>query len=148
MQLPFENYPCQGRKLLGRVTGANCRHEYGLRFMQLTGQTKCAYCGLDLVNPYENWLTIALDHVVPHSACVEWGLPIEWREDYSNRVLCCATCNGFGNRYTPQGIQRPATLDEFFDVRDTIFVERKRGILARHEEERTFYDQKPWKRRV
>ena len=24
------------------------------------------------------------------------GLPEDWREDYSNRVLCCTACNTFG----------------------------------------------------
>ena len=143
--LPFHNYPDHGRKLLGHVTGGNCRHEYGLRFMRLTGQTKCAYCGLDLVATYENWLTLALDHVVPHSTCLVWNLPENWREDYSNRVLCCTTCNTFGNRYIPTGYRCPATLEEFYDVRDAIFIERKRNILLRHQEERAFFDGQPWK---
>ena len=43
--IPFDEYPEGGRVLLGQVKGANCRHEYGLQFMQKTGQTKCAYCG-------------------------------------------------------------------------------------------------------
>jgi len=112
--------------------------------MRRTGQTKCAYCGMDLAAVYENWLTLALDHVVPHSACIAWGLPEEWREDYSNRVLCCTTCNTFGNRYTPQGFQRPSTLDEFYDLREAIFLERRKSILERHKQERAFFDKKPW----
>ncbi|MDD1779277.1 MAG: hypothetical protein LUQ65_14010 [Candidatus Helarchaeota archaeon] len=145
MNLPFQDYPFQGRQLLGKVPGGNCRHEYGLRFMRLTQQTRCAYCGMDLVNIYENWLNMALDHVVPHNVCLAWELPEEWREDYSNRVLCCTTCNTFGNRYTPQGLKRPATLEEFYEVRDAIFVERKRNILERHKAERAFFAKKLWR---
>ncbi len=143
--LPFHNYPDCGRKLLGRVAGDSCRHGYGLTFIRLTGQTKCAYCGLDLAASYVNWLTLALDHVLPHSTCLAWNLPEDWREDFSNRVLCCTTCNTFGNRYKPTGYQCPTTLVEFYNVRDAIFVERKRKILLRQEEERAFFDKQPWK---
>jgi 5-methylcytosine-specific restriction endonuclease McrA len=139
--LPFENYPHKGRNLLGRVRGDTCRHGYGLQLIKLTGQTKCAYCGIDLTEIYENWLNMALDHVIPHSACKSWGLPREWREDYSNRVLCCTTCNTFGNRYTSKGIKRPTTLEEFYNLRDIIFVERKKLVLERHREERAFFEQ-------
>ena len=123
--LPFHAYPHRGQELLGAVTGANCRHEYGLRFLQITGQHTCAYCGLNLVETYENWLTMALDHVVPDNVCKAWGLPHNWKEDYSNRVLCCTACNTFGNRYTPKEYTCPTTLEEFYAVRDRIFLERK-----------------------
>lgn len=142
--LPFDYYPFLGRRLLGRVSGDNCRHGYGLKFMQLTRQTKCAYCGLDLVATYENWLTLALDHVVPHNVCLAWGLSEDWREDFSNRILCCTTCNTFGNRYSPTGLQRPSTLEEFYILRDAIFVERRRNIIDRHRQERTFFERKLW----
>src|SRR5262249_3591326 len=56
LTLPFELYPAQGRELLGRVSGDNCRHGYGLRFIKLTKQTCCAYCNVDLVMVYETWL--------------------------------------------------------------------------------------------
>lgn len=142
--LPFEDYPFHGHKLLGRVYGDNCRHGYGLQFMRLTKQTKCAYCGLDLTSTYENWLSMALDHVVPNSTCLSWGLSEDWREDYSNRVLSCTTCNTFGNRYIPQGFQCPTSLEAFYSVRDAIFIERRRNILDRHRQEREFFDNTPW----
>lgn len=138
--LPFDNYPDNGRKLLGQARGDNCRHGYGLHFIKLTRQTTCAYCGIDLTQIYENWLNMALDHVIPQSVCNAWGIPEEWREDYSNRVLCCTTCNTFGNRYTPKDFKCPTTLEEFHNLRDAIFIERKRRILERHEKERAFFE--------
>jgi hypothetical protein len=145
--LPFERYPGNGRTLLGRVSGDNCRHGCGLSFMRQAGQAKCAYCGIDLVSAYENWLTVALDHVVPLSTCRAWGLPEDWGEDHSNRVLCCTACNTFGNRYIPKGFQRPSTLEEFYDLRDAIFLDRRRSILERHKQERAFFNKKPWESR-
>jgi hypothetical protein len=142
--LPFNSYPNYGRKLLGQVRGDSCRHGYGLEFMRLTGQTKCAYCGIDLAETYENWLNMALDHVVPHSICQTWKVPAEWREDYSNRVLSCTTCNTFGNRYSPKTLSCPSTLEEFYNIRDAIFIERKNLILDRHRKERFFFDKRPW----
>ena len=112
--------------------------------MRKTHQTKCAYCGLDLSALYENWLTMALDHVVPYNTCVMWKLPEEWREGYTNRVLCCTTCNTFGNRYFPEGYPRPTTIEEFYALRDKIFVDRRQRILDRHMLERDFFDKKPW----
>jgi hypothetical protein len=143
--LPFTSYPQHGCALLGRTSKGNCRHGYGLKFIRLTKQSRCAYCGLDLLSEYENWLNMALDHVVPRNACLEWDLPEDWCEDYSNRVLCCAACNTFRNRYTPyQDFERPVTLEQFYDLRDAIFLQRKALIKQKHTEEREFFNSTPW----
>lgn len=145
--LPFDNYPHSGRTLLGRVSGANCRHEYGLKFMKKIRQTTCAYCGLDFAERFENWLQMALDHVVPASVGKGLCMPDEWVEDSANKVLACATCNGFKNRYqAPVGTLCPQTLDDFFDLRDAIFAERKKLVAARHEEERAFFGRRLWEK--
>lgn len=145
---PFTEYPNGGRSLLGRAGGDTARRGYGLKFMQKTGQTKCAYCGADLVGTYEGWLQLALDHVVPESVCKSFELPDEWTHDCSNKVLACAACNGFHNRYRqPLDAACPQTLDEFFDLRDRIFAERKALIAKRHEDERAFYSHRPWEQR-
>ena len=103
--LPFITYPHGVRTPLGRVKGANCRHEYGLQFMKVTGQRTRAYCGLDFADNYENWLQMTLDHVVPVSTGKAKGISEDWLDDSASKVLACATCNGFGNRYK-------LTLDE------------------------------------
>jgi len=142
---PFDEYPGAGRERLGCVSGANCRHEYGLQFMRKTGQTRCAYCGANFAGSYETWLTMALDHVVPTSVCRKLGIPAEWADDYANRVLACAACNSFHNRYTPA--ESPPTsidLDEFFDFRDRIFAERKELIEDSHHKEHAFFERRPW----
>lgn len=142
---PFSSYPQGGRSLLGRVTGANCRREYGLRFMKLTHLTKCAYCGMDFASSYEAWLNMALDHVLPVSVCNALGVPEEWREDYANRVLACAACNTFGNRYRlPPETPRPKTLDDFLSLRDDVLRDRRSLIQERHHQERAFFEQRPW----
>jgi len=143
--LPFDEYPEGGRRPLGRVSGAVCRRGYGVEFMRLTGQTKCAYCGVDFAGAYETWLAMALDHVVPVGICATLGIPEDWREDWSNRVLACAACNGFCNRYAPEaGVERPATLDAFYDLRDRAFTERRESTTETREAERMFFEKKPW----
>ncbi len=87
--LPFVSYPNQGRALLGVARGANCRHEYGLRHQRITGQRTCAYCGLDFTASYQNWLMMALDHVVPQSVCDSAKIPVEWKADHANMVWVC-----------------------------------------------------------
>lgn len=139
--IPFDEYPGGGRTLLGPVKGANCRHEYGLQFMRKTGQTRCAYCSADFARSYETWLTMALDHVVPVGVCTELGIPAEWQEDITNKVLACAACNSFRNRYKPPAdVSCPKTQDDFFDLRDRIFAERRKAILERHDSERAFFN--------
>jgi len=147
MELPFIAYPHHGRQLLGPAKGDTCRRGYGLAFMQKTGQTACGYCGLDFAASYENWLTMALDHVVPVSVCRALNLPLEWQEDCVNKVLACAACNGFRNRYQPSGpVVSPSNLEDFCDLRDRIFVERKKLIAASHEQERGFFASHPWEK--
>jgi len=72
------------------------------------------------------------------------GVPQEWAQDASNRVLSCTACNTFRNRYAPPNMERPVSLDEFYQLRDRIFVERKAQILERHNHERAFFESKPW----
>ena len=145
---PFDDYPGAGRTLIGIVKGANCRHEYGLQFMRKTGQTKCAYCQLDFASCYKTWLTMALDHVIPASVCVKWGVPAEWREDCANKVLACAACNAFRNRYKPaSGKSVPDTLEAFLALRDRVFAERKNLIIERHKDEKAFFDGRPWEKK-
>ena len=114
--------------------------------MRLTGQKcECAYCGTSLSAPYEAWLGMVLDHVVPIKLCKSGHVPDDWCEDYSNRVLACAACNGFCNRYSPSfDIAPPAMLEAFFSLRDKIFVERKKLIAERHKEERQFFNGRSW----
>ena len=146
--LPFDSYPKQGRALLGIVNGNNMRHIYGLRFMQMTGQTCCAYCGWNLVQSYETWLSMQLDHVVPSSVCKRFSLPKLWVDDCTNRVLACPGCNGFDNRYPlPADVMCPQTSEEFFNLRDMVFEQRKQRIAAKDKKEREFFAQRLWENR-
>ncbi len=140
---PFDEYPSCGRKPIGRVSGANCRHEYGLKFMRKTGQTTCAYCGVDFAASYETWLTMALDHVVPTSVCRDLGIPDQWADDCANKVLACSACNSFCNRYAPKdNPPKPTNFEEFSKLRDRVFAERRELIMESHQRERDFFDEK------
>ena len=144
---PFDSYPKNGREHLGQVKGANCRHEYGLKFMQKTKQTKCAYCGVDFSTSFETWLTMSLDHVVPVSVCTKLGISLDKREDVTNMVLSCGACNAFCNRYKPkEGIREPEGWEEFYDLRDRIFTERKGLIEKSRKEEETFFNKRLWEK--
>ena len=143
---PFIDYLHGGYKLIGCVSGSNCRHGYGRAFMLKTGQTKCAYCGTDFTSSYETWLTMALDHVVPTSVCKSYKISYEWSEDCSNKVLACTACNSFLNRYNPpKGISIPRKLTEFYSLRDRVFIERTILIARKHAEEKAFFKNQPWK---
>ena len=143
---PFIDYPFGGRRLIGSVSGSNCRHGYGREFMEKTGQTKCAYCGADFTADYETWLTMALDHVIPRSVCESFNLPPKWTEDCSNKVLACSSCSSFKNRYKPaKDVCAPKTLAGFYARRDKVFAERKAMIAQRHKEEKAFFKSRPWR---
>lgn len=146
---PFDSYPNGGRQRLGLPKGGNCRHGYGRDFMRETGQTHCVYCGIDLTDPYENWLTMVLDHVVPASVCKAYGIPPELIWDFSNTVLACAACNGFCNRFRhSDDAAEVITEENFYDHRDVIFTKRKDLIADRRREERKFFEGRPWERKV
>ena len=142
---PFAYYPGEGRALLGSVGNGTCRHHYGLRFMRITEQTTCAYCGLDFAANYRNWLQMALDHVVPTRTGTAKGISHEWLNDTSNKVLACAACNTFQNRYQlPNDEPRPQSLEEFYQLRDHVFLARKAKVEQSHLQERAFFDKHSW----
>ena len=103
----FDRCPGGGPLLLGLRRGANARHEYGLRLQQVTGETACAYCGLSLIDTYEHWLLLQVDHVVPVGEAIRLGVPHEFYEDLCNHVLACSGCNRFDNRHAVDCAPRP-----------------------------------------
>ncbi len=146
--LPFATYPGNGRELLRLTKGDTCRHEYGLNHQILTGQTSCGYCGRDFTAEYNTWLMMALDHVIPANVCEAMALRPEWMNSHSNRVLCCSACNGFKNRWKPEVPPIcPSTLDEFFNMRDAMFIERRSDVRQSQIDERRFFESRPWEKR-
>lgn len=145
--MPFDHYPGEGATLLGKCAGGNCRHEYGLKLQRLTGQTSCAYCELSLVDTYEHWLLMSVDHVIPMRTGLELGIEPSWLEDFCNTVLCCSGCNGFKNRFKlPSTSEVPSESKGFVELRDAIFATRKELILTAREKEREFYSSRPWEK--
>ena len=143
--IPFDIYPNRGTTLFGKCGGANCRHDYGLKLQRLSGQTACGYCGLSLIDTFEHWLLMSVDHVVPTRTGLAIGIPPIWLEDFCNTVLCCAACNGFSNRFKiPATVSLPTGIEEFIALRDDMFLARKELILAAREREREFYQSRPW----
>jgi hypothetical protein len=109
--------------------------------MMETQQSLCAYCGLDFRACFANWLQMTRDHVIPLS----WGkankISDEWLGDYTSMVLCCSTCNTFNNRYRlPNDESLPTSLQEYYDLRDRIFLIRKAIVLKRRNEAERFFN--------
>lgn len=145
MGMPFDAYPHGGRQLLGRRTGDNARWGYGLRLQRLTGQTSCAWCGVDLAVDYYRWLLLSVDHVVPSSEARRLGIPLAFSEDYLNLVVACSGCNGFDNQYRSGRIpQETWTLEEFVSLRDAVFLERLPRITQRRARDLAFFEGSPW----
>ena len=155
---PFDEYPGGGRVPLSRPRSgdATCRHGYGLDFQRRTGQTRCAYCGVSLVDDYHHWLLMALDHVVPAVECGHLGVPSELAGDCINLGLACSGCNGFRNRFTisrdmPELVAARAagwTIESFVALRDAVFELRSRYVTSRRTSEEAFYRGRPWVQRT
>jgi hypothetical protein len=144
--MPFDAYPHRGRRPIGRLAGTNCRREFGLKLQRLIGLNKCAYCGLSLIDTYDHWLMMSVDHIVPQHAGKELGISEDWLEDYWNTVLCCSACEAFGNLSPLEAEVTPVDNGEdFIALRDGIFVERKKFILLSHEQDLAFFDTRPWR---
>lgn len=139
---PFARYPHGGRIPFGKHGGDNARRGYGRRLHLLTGERRCAYCGLDLYADYERWLLLQVDHVVPTGVARQLAIPVAFTENPINLVLACAGCNGFDNRYID--IAEPRAdwdLDGFLALRDATFAVRFERIAARRAAERAFFDE-------
>ena len=147
--MPFDVYPGRGRRLLGPLRNKDdCRHGCGRQLMQVTGQTRCAYCGVDFAQDYYTWLLQQVDHVVPtNTAAKRLGIPQEMREDITNLVIACAGCNSFCNQYDdPNEVPPEAgwTEELFFDLRDRMFEKRLQVVAERRNQEVAFFNSQPW----
>lgn len=100
---------------------------------------------MSLVDDYHHWLLMSVDHVVPSAEARRVGIDPRFYEDAINLVLCCAGCNGFGNRYRAHvGPRAIWTLDEFLSLRDSIFEDRSDRIAKRRAVEIAFFESRPW----
>ncbi len=144
---PFDQYPTDEAVLLKYPGDAsNCRHGWGLSIQKLTRQSRCAYCGLSLVNDYHHWLLMSVDHVIPKSEAAKLGIPPELAESLANLVLACSGCNGLGNRFAiaEEEAKSTWTTGDFLKLRDETFVKRKAVIAECRAKEMAFFDSKPW----
>ena len=142
---PFDDYPQGGYTILRKLRGGNARRGYG-HWLVEHGQSCCAYCGTSLVDSYEHWLLLTVDHVIPVSdkdrKGGHWlGIPRNWHESYSNIVLACSGCNGFRNHYKVSQQERKESWkeSEFFELRDRVFQEKKAQIEEARVSEICFY---------
>jgi len=145
--LPFEKYPGKGRELLGKyeMLKKKLRREVYEILFQWCGQDSCAYCGMDLLETFERWQSLTIDHVIPEGTGAQKGIRDEWLQDLSNTVLCCSPCNRYNNRYQlPPAVVPPESPAAFFDLRDRVFTERKELAAKRRAEGREEYQTHPW----
>ncbi len=154
--LPFEKYEGKGRRLIETPLkrGSSSRTGYGLNTFERCGLT-CVYCGYEM-KTYKNWLNISVDHVVPINALEYWQRIQssvifdkelkKWIHNVSNTVTCCGACNVFLqnpiNDKNPKS--KPKTLNGFFNLRDQIFMEKKKIAKERHKKEKEWFDS--WKK--
>ncbi|MGH2428592.1 MAG: HNH endonuclease [Candidatus Limnocylindria bacterium] len=136
---PFARYANGGAELLGIPAWGDgtARAGYGRPVFAECGY-QCVYCSFDMGAPYENWLNLSVDHVVPeHLVKAAW--PREWVLDRINLVTCCRACNEFLNGYRVIDPTPPATFAGFIAVRDRVFDEKLAHALKRHAVERERY---------
>lgn len=138
-RLPFDRYQHGGRSPLGRPRQGDvtARHGYGPPVFAECGFA-CVYCGFDMSKPYENWLQLSVDHVVPSGARSHGYLP-EWLEDITNLVTCCRPCNEFSNAFVV-GEPPPSDWNGFYDVRDRAFHDKQALVTVKHHRERQWYE--------
>ena len=89
---------------------------------------------------------MCLDHVVPISVCTASNIIAFWSDDAINKVLACAACNTFGNRYRPDLdiCLTDNDVASFCDLRDEIFLIRQEKILEKRKLEEAIYETRPW----
>ena len=147
---PFDQYPGDGVTLLPKDPVVNTRRADGPRLQRSTNQTSCAYCGVSLVDNFEHWLLMSIDHVIPQMEGKRLGIPPKFIKSYSNTVLCCSGCNGWDNRYRIHWNEAVSewTLPRFVALRNRVFQERKERILHKRADEIRFYWSRPWEQPI
>ena len=87
----------------------------------------CAYCGYEATVP-SGWASVSPDPIIPRRM-VRHGYRKEWIEDKVNLVPRCTegVCVRIG-RLLRLNEPAPTTLDDFFDLRDRVFVQRKARV--------------------
>ena len=137
--LPFSRYKNGGSEELGKPRSGDgtSRHGYGADVLEQCG-TACVYCGRELAEPYEAWLDLSVDHVVPAETIKRLGYLSQWVDDLINLVTCCRACNEFLNGYRVRE-PAPESLNEFLNIRDQAFGEKRRRARGCHERERETY---------
>jgi hypothetical protein len=145
-ELPFSTNRGAGRTLLGPAPlgDGSCRHGYGPPVFVECG-TVCVYCGRELAAPYESWLDVSIDHVIPTESVGRLGYPREWVRDMANLVTACRACNEFLNGYRVSD-PVPTSVADFFALRDRHFLAKGNWVLERHARERRRYEL--WRRPV
>jgi hypothetical protein len=134
---PFKNYRGNGKQLLEPlVIQGTCRRDYGRIVLKECGGF-CVYCGRNLTESYEAWLSLSVDHVIPIST--RWVKDREdWIYNLINCVTCCRACNEFLNHYEVRD-EMPETLEAFCDLRDNHFQRKKEKALGCHKRDKTFF---------
>lgn len=136
---PFSRYSRAGSELLGIPPSGDgtARHGYGRPVFAECGY-RCVYCGFEMGGPYESWLNLSIDHVVP-AHVVKVGWPPDWVLDRINLVTCCRACNEFLNGFRLPNTAVPESFAAFIAIRDRAFDEKKDLALKRHAIERERY---------
>lgn len=139
MSRPFARYASGGSSLLGIPPWGDgtARHGYGRPVFAECGY-QCVYCGFEMGAPYEAWLNLSVDHVVP-AHLVKMGWAREWVLDRINLATCCRACNEFLNGYRVTNATPPTTLEEFVANRDRMFDEKTDQAQRRHAIEKERY---------
>ncbi len=145
---PFDRYPKWLEDNPRCLFGSGSRTGYGLVLQQITRQTSCAYCGLSLVDSYEHWLLLSVDHVIPQHMARHDGWR-EWADNANNMVICCSGCNGFlnGYRLKPEP-SAPTSFAEFAELRNDVFAAKRVYAQSQRALAESFYSSKPWEREV
>jgi hypothetical protein len=145
---PFGSYPNSLKDNPRCLAGTACRTGYGLMLQQITGQTRCAYCDLDISDTYDHWLHLSVDHVIPASMAKHEGWR-EWVDNADNMVICCSACNGFLNGFRIcEDAVAPTTFEEFAALRAAVFRRKQAKALERHKGERQVFDSRPWEQEI
>jgi len=85
---------------------------------------RCVYCGRDLTERFDDWMSIEVDHIIPVS---KGG-----NDNLENRVTTCSVCNRLKGIYLPEDYQSLK--------RDQMLENIRQHILNKREEWKDRYD--------
>ena len=81
---------------------------------------RCVYCGRDMLDDFESWMSLEIDHIIPKS---KGG-----GDSIDNLVASCNVCNRLKSTFVPEGYEEMQKEELLRQIRANILEKRAKWL--------------------